>query len=726
MDVLATLRAELRSPLARLNELLRAPHLRRLRLLLVVGLAVRLGLAPVTSWAQDTTALAFSAQSLLTHGTPYAPNGLVTPLLDPPLGPLLTAPLVALLSSLVPLHAMFEAVSGHLTAALATQEVPVILPIPALLLLQKLPAVAADGLLGWGLYLAVARATNPRWGLIAAAAWLLNPLTISASSIMGHSDSIAALLVVGALGAVANRRAGWAGLWLGLGAATKAYPLLLVPMALAALLTRSTGNLPRGDRPAPRAGWFLLALFIGLLPALLFAQDLWSLYVVRGALEAQPFSGFSPWFLSVPGFTSNIGLPNLYYGPPPPVLRYLPLAAGLAGSCWTGIYVAGHRLSRDQSLPWLATATLWVVAGALVTYRAPQPENLVALLPPLLLGLTLVGRRTWVAYFGVSAVGWAFLASQLTPAAFFYPLANLFGPGAVQSLDRLVVSVFTAGGLDSRLGLLTLEALVGAGVLVGLNLLAAWALARRARARQSAAREPPTSPVIGAEGSNAELLPGQDAEASAGGWRDRTPTRREALRIPATWNPAEFAQYVHGSRRHPGILPGVSRTVAEERREPTKVGRPVHVEERRQAEDRSVRGFQQVPYSFHFPIPGEGRAHGDRRPRESQQVEAAFLASSQRRGGSGGLESVQRGAESRGWEMRRVGSDDDVGLGGAGRSPGDPKGVVHALPERRPPLDEDLVRQPLLGEGSPRGPGEHHPSTGPSGGSECVLQKGPV
>jgi hypothetical protein len=535
MDVLARARSVAATAGGAARALARDPRHRGLRRLLLVGIALQLVLAPLTSWSPDTTVLARSAQNVVRTGNPYSSTGLSTPLLDPPLGVLLVAPLLAALSIVLPFGTMLQPVASH-PPALATQgEVPTLLPVPAVLLLQKLPAVVGSSLVAVALYHVTRDSQAPRKANLVAAAWMFNPDVLWSSAVVGHFDALAALGVVAALAFLAGRRPIVAGLALGLGTAVKGYPLLLLPLLLVWWF--------RGCTPAPSgaperwagAGRILGGTAVGVLPALVYAPQLWNLYVGQRELDQQPFGGFSPWLLSSPGLAQELGLPGSSFGPPSAVVLLLPLVLMFGLTLCLAFRTPKAYRTSGSPLPILSLLSAGVVGGALLAYRAPQPENVVALLPLLLLALPALGRWGWTGFLGVSSSGTAIAVTTLTPLGMVYPAAILVGHGEVGALDRAILAYLSFGqGWNSRSGYIALEGLVGAAFLVlvcGLVALVGLRALRDPPVREAISSEPGVGTKSRTQGGRLDSGPEGVGAAARGTIDGRDASSASAARV---------------------------------------------------------------------------------------------------------------------------------------------------------------------------------------------------
>ena len=438
---------------------------RRLRILLLVGIGIRLLLAPLTSWGIDTPFFTVSTVNLLYTGNLYAANTFY----NPPLGPMLQLPLFRLAAFFQPPSSFVQFYPALVGVSERSQMLVPFLPTPGILFLLKLPYMLAD--LGVALLLyAVGRRAGERYAVFLAAVWFLNPVVIWASSVHGEVDSLAALL---GLAFVLALWKGWnlpAGVFLGLGVFAKIYPIAFLPFALAWTIS-FPGRAVYSLRERLHASSLLLA---------------------GAALSVVPFIPYLPGFAVIlahqAGNVNYGGLSILIAFNPElsPISRVFPVGVGhsIALGYQASLAVAvvgsvililrarrGAPLSEDARLTLLSTAAAWVLAGGLLALLSPQAENAVGLLPFLLLMLPVVRRWGPRLIATLSAAAWAQYLSLLTPFAFFYPLAVLLGPSAVGGVNGVVIA-YSSGNSGITQGMLWFPL----GVIAGAAILAVWGL----------------------------------------------------------------------------------------------------------------------------------------------------------------------------------------------------------------------------------------------------------
>jgi len=235
-------------------------------------------------------------------------------------------------------------------------------------LMLKLPLVAADGGLGWAL------ASAGPAGPVAAAVVALAPPFFTVSALWGQFDALPALFTVLALLALARRRAGWAGILLGLASSWKlAYPLLALPW-LAACAWRAGGA-----RAAARlVGGAGLVLGAALAPALAFDP--------RGFLQAMAFHAHRP--------SQGLVLWPLLAHLVPALDRAGDVVAPLALLLGNLALVRLDRARRAPELEELASGTALLTALFLLTSKVVNEQYVLWLAAPLLLAWAASGRRS--------------------------------------------------------------------------------------------------------------------------------------------------------------------------------------------------------------------------------------------------------------------------------------------------------------------------------------------
>lgn len=450
------------------------PGFRRLRWIVAIGLLVRLLLAPLTSWDFDTPGFVLSGVSTIYTGNPYASSLWA----NPPLAPYVAAPFLAIPTLLFGPQSLVAVVPAIAPISVATGVNATLVPSPAALLAWKLPFLLSD--LGVAALLVL---LPPRLGVRlplsrewVAGLWFLNPLVIWASAVHGEVDSLAVLFLLLALYLVVVQHWFSAGLFLGLGLFTKAYPLVLLPTLAAAVLAWPAPTGSPGHPLVRRAGRTLAGLAGSVLVFLPFLAQ--TTGVLQSKAGNPSYGGLS--VLIIYNRISPTGAAGLYAVPGfipsgPTVLLLLRILAVVSALAGAGLLA--YRLRRSpvastgERSRWLLLCVLWAIVGVLLADSVPQPENALAVLPVLLLVLPAHDGRRWLVLFALlSAAGAVMYWALLTPLAMMYPAALLFGDGGVRAVNSVVLAYVHAPALHGAL-------MSGSGFVGGLTLLALWFLA---------------------------------------------------------------------------------------------------------------------------------------------------------------------------------------------------------------------------------------------------------
>jgi uncharacterized membrane protein len=249
-------------------------------------------------------------------------------------------------------------------------------------------------------------------------------------------DLVAVMFTSLAMLAWARRRPGWAGVLIGLGAATKLYPLLLLGVLLPLCLR--AGRLPAYARTlgAAVATWLAVNL-----PVMLVAFDGWKTFYVFSRSRGADLG--SVWYA-----LSNLGRPV-------PALNVV--ASGLMLVLFAGIAVITLRAPRR---PRVAQVAFLVVAVFAIFNKVYSPQYVLWLIP-----LAALARPRWrdfliwqvaevIYFFGV----WLFLAGWYTPdrglpaTAYGMVIAVHFAGTVVRDMLRPEADPVRADGTDDPAG----------------------------------------------------------------------------------------------------------------------------------------------------------------------------------------------------------------------------------------------------------------------------------
>ncbi|MCE5261613.1 MAG: hypothetical protein LLG21_06530, partial [Euryarchaeota archaeon] len=209
---------------------------------LIIGLAVRLLLAPWTSYPYDAYPFYGAVVSSLAGTGPYG-NVLFT---YPPLFSAILFPFFWSVSQFMDPASFGAFVPAMIGVSRATGMIVPFVTSPAFNLLFKLPIIVGDMLVALTLHRAVDRWKGREAADTAFLVWFLNPLVIFVSSVHGQFDALAAYCgLVGTLGFM-DRRYLLSGLSLGLGVLLKLFPAYIILGLGVALLIELHAALRKG------------------------------------------------------------------------------------------------------------------------------------------------------------------------------------------------------------------------------------------------------------------------------------------------------------------------------------------------------------------------------------------------------------------------------------------------------------------------------------------------
>ncbi|HZY92836.1 MAG TPA: hypothetical protein VFG07_08750 [Thermoplasmata archaeon] len=450
------------------------PVFRPLRWALMLGLVVRLLLAPVTSWSTDTTGFAIGDITFVFLGNPYSSGTLF----NPPLAAFLQTPIVWVLLLFYPPQSLVTFAPSLLPAssAIGPGFISPWVASPAMLLALKLPLILADSVaslaLAW-LAVRVGRRSQAPW---VGVAYALNPLAIWVSSVHAEPDGLAALLVILFIIALSFKRFPIAGALLGLAVFTKAYPVILLPIAAGGVLAMGLVHLGGWRQRARGLLEFSCGIIAASLPFLPYLQFLNAAF--GRATPVGDYGGLSVLVLYNSGTPPLDGFTSLWKRLVPGQFLLLGFELTAAVTVAMVVLVLLSRSNRWKaksphlSVQVIGTASLAVVASLLLAYPAPQPENLLAVVP---LGLavslwagTTLSRLTWI----LSLAGFAQYMVFGTPLQGFTPLLLLLGPGSVRAANS-IFSTYGSGGYGAPPSYYWFVP----GILAGAALICIWLLA---------------------------------------------------------------------------------------------------------------------------------------------------------------------------------------------------------------------------------------------------------
>jgi Glycosyltransferase family 87 len=398
--------------------------LRAIRGILLVGLAVRIALLPLSAHPWDdyvwylTSNRIYDGQGVygggnFTYGYPPVWAGFLT----------VTDGVYRLVNGPLGVHPISSAQALAILGTGTNLGTPVVVDW-LYATLVKLPLVAFDVLTTALVFRIVrVRLGRPDWARTCAALFFLNPFVILISSVWGQFDILATyLLLVGTLLYVDHRPAVAGVLW-GLSVMTKYFPIIVVVAVLAAYASLR----PRWD--AARALIALAAVVVVI--SLPFLVSNASTYVsgVTGPARGSP----ATQSLSIWSVLSQLA-PHLV----PTGGWFVPaLLVAVLAVCVLG----GWRISRSAGRG--SVETLWVDASIVallvfyLMYRTVNEQYLIWILP--FLAIEVARRRFPLVLYGVvSALLFADSIVSLNHTSFFLPTLTISpGFGRLFPIERL-------------------------------------------------------------------------------------------------------------------------------------------------------------------------------------------------------------------------------------------------------------------------------------------------
>ncbi|MFO1539100.1 MAG: phospholipid carrier-dependent glycosyltransferase, partial [Chloroflexota bacterium] len=343
--------------------------------------------------------------------------------------------------------------------------------------LIKLPAIAVDILVGLLLYRLVLGWTWPgrraqALALLAAAAWLFNPVTFYDSALWGQTDSIGALVLVCAVAAlIRGNSEGAAGLLAVAALVKPQFGVVLAPLVVATLLHRHLFRAGSGPRvrpwaPAALAAWLVreqgplrlvsaalvftvvflvIALPFGLGPV----EYLQLMSETAGGYAYLSVNAYNPWALIGAGGTTPLAFAYAWspdtvplLGPIPGVLIGVALLA--AGFLWAfaRVLVTPDRWTLLLAAAWLCLAFFLLPTRVHERYLFPVFVFLPLLLaagPRWLIALAAVAAGSFINLHGILTI-----EGYGTPGLSTLPLGRAFGPG--QPIPVILSALLQASG----------------------------------------------------------------------------------------------------------------------------------------------------------------------------------------------------------------------------------------------------------------------------------------
>lgn len=388
----------------------------RLSTLLLVGLMIRLVLAPFTCHPYDVPVLYGVTNDLLAGLNVYTTNSFSYP----PLWPYVEYPALRL-ASFFASPGMFGLRLDALNLQVENWKLPPVITSPLFNTICKLPLIVADLLIGLLIYDIVKRLKGEERARLSFFLWFFNPLVISIDSIHGQFDVLPALMTVLAFCLFFRRGYFATGVAIGLGSLFKIYPVFLIPLYLFSIASFETdkslnmlGNLSRIVAGCLKfVAGTAMTLVIFIFPVL--NSNLW--HDVFSRTEIIPTLGgltlfniaYAPGFeWLLPFISSNATLVSL----------------GLIALCFvmTMLISVVSFLRRQNFLRNMVLGHVSILLTTYLTSLTVNPQYILWVLPFLVLGYGLYQHNlNKLNVLSISSL--VFLMSLSGPLFFIYPSA---------------------------------------------------------------------------------------------------------------------------------------------------------------------------------------------------------------------------------------------------------------------------------------------------------------
>jgi hypothetical protein len=405
----------------------------------LIGLAIRLLIAPYTSWTYDVypyySAMVDSLSGLGIYGhVMYS---------YPPLYMVVSYPFTLFLSLFQDPSSFVMFQPSMVGAAQTTNMLVPYVTSPSFNLAIKAPMIIADLLAGLFIYLIVLELSGEVWAKRAFILWTLNPLVILTGSVMGQFDVLPALMTLVALYFAIRERYLLVGLALGLGTLLKIYPAFLLIFYLFVIIALNwRRTMPWISRKGARQ---LLELVVGgavsllaVLPFFITSGGFTELILRR--TDYQQFGGVSVWSLwnvFSPKTSPDTAFPFLHIT----TLIYVAiLVAAILMAIWTARTRGNDEVDIKKRI---VKGNILVVAIILALQPLSNPQHLIWLLPLLLL-LIPSDRSMELRFMALSIAGVIFLFSLQSFYALLYPLASFTSLVDISTLNQNIILYYTS------------------------------------------------------------------------------------------------------------------------------------------------------------------------------------------------------------------------------------------------------------------------------------------
>ncbi|MEM2944144.1 MAG: hypothetical protein QXN93_06350 [Methanomassiliicoccales archaeon] len=437
-------------------------RLKGICIFIIVGLAVRLLIAPWTSCPYDIYPFYRGLIDILSGVGIYSHAYFSYP----PLSILVISPSIAILSLFFdPINfgsfqpSMIEV--SHVTGML----VPFVTH-PLFNLFFKLPLIIADLVLGLSIYEFVKEKWNVTDARKAFILWFLNPLVIWVSSVAGQIDVLPAAMTLISMVYFYRRRYFFSGVALGLGVLFKVYPIYLFIFYFVFLLSVALNG--STIKSVLRKFCQCCSMICGglvsgaiLIPFFLASTNM--LDFVFRRTGSTSYGGLNLWFF-IPALPSEGLLPSVL-----PIVIDFPLLIFI--SIIVLAFVVSAIISRfyfnqdRDELIMLVTGNLAIIGLIMFLQPVTNPQHMLWLFPFLLI-LSASDARFERKFYLLTIVSLLYFIWLQTAFALIYPLVVYTPVGGIEVVNDLITRYYVTEGIFSRQTLVISSAMVGGLVIL--------------------------------------------------------------------------------------------------------------------------------------------------------------------------------------------------------------------------------------------------------------------
>lgn len=431
---------------------------------IIAGFAIRIAMAPWTSWTYDTYPF---YQGMVDQLAGLGPYGHMV-YSYPPAFNFIEYPFAFFLALFSDPSHWITFVPSMVEVGRVTNMVVPMVTSPEFNLIYKLPLIIADYLCAVLLYRFVRKIKDVDSGRRVFILWFLNPFVIFVSSIYGNYDVLAVFLTLLALYAMYSRRYLSAGIAVGLGVAFKLYPLYLGLFCFAYLVGQIIMELGTGDTIKDRYRNLVKFILGGiggassLLISVLLNPSL--MVFINGRMSNNDMGGINIWGLLRTGnvlFNQGSALPQDEFTLVNTITSYLMFLILFLILLRVFIMLrSSHERHEEQML--FGSMSVFVV---LLLFQPMTHAHYLLWALPFLLLCSIYQHRYEHIVFAISVVGVVFWLALQSYMAFIYPLSVYTGAVPTDLINQVVIDYYTGSKVISAEGARIIPTVIGVAAL---------------------------------------------------------------------------------------------------------------------------------------------------------------------------------------------------------------------------------------------------------------------